>query len=78
MKLIMNIKHLSSLQQIADFVRGSRALEPVTLSQAERYQWIKTNLRYFRYERLSKADKGLIVAYLGLRHGLIHVSNLRD
>lgn len=65
MKLIMNIKHLRSLQQVADFVHGSSAMEPLAASQAERYQWIEATLRHFRYERLAKADKGLIVAYLG-------------
>lgn len=61
----MNIRHLRTLAQVADFLHGSRSLEPLPASQAERYQWIEQTLHHFRYPRLSKADKGLVVAYLG-------------
>ena len=61
----MNIQHLGTLQQVADFVHGSSALEPVAASQAERYQWIEEVLCRFGYGGLPRADKGLVVAYLG-------------
>lgn len=64
MKLIMNIKHLRTLQQVEDFLHGSAAFEPIRASQAERYQWIDETLARFGYPRLAKPDKGLIVAYL--------------
>lgn len=60
----MNIKHLETLQQVADFVHGSMALEPAFASQAERYLWIETTLRHFGYAKLPRPDKGLLVAYL--------------
>lgn len=60
----MNPKHLSTLQQVADFVHGSAAMEPEPATQAARYCLIETTLRHFDYTRLSKADKGLVVAYL--------------
>lgn len=63
MKLIMNSKHLRTLQQVEDFVHGSTVLEPAITHQAERYAWIETALRRFGYTRLSRPDKGLMVAY---------------
>jgi hypothetical protein len=65
MKIIMNIKHLRPLQQVADFIHGSSTMGPMAATQAERYEWIEATLRHFRYVQLGKADKGLIVAYLG-------------
>jgi transposase InsO family protein len=65
MKLIMNAKRLSTLQQVEDFLHGSRALEPLPASPAERYRWIDETLRHFDYPRLSRPGKGLVVAYLG-------------
>ncbi len=50
---------------MADFLHGSRLLEPLYACPAERYQWIELTLRHFCYARLSKADNGLVVAYLG-------------
>jgi len=60
----MNVKHLQTLQQVIDFLHGSGSFELVPASQAERYQWIDQTLRHFRYSKCSKAEKGLIVAYL--------------
>ena len=64
MKVIMNVKHPKTVQQVADFLHGSGALEPFAASQAERYRWIEATLQQFRYRTLAKADKGLIQAYL--------------
>ena len=61
----MNPKYLRTLQQVADFLHGSGALAPTPASQAERYQFIEATLRHFAYTRLTKPDKGLIIAYLG-------------
>jgi len=60
----MNSKHLRTLQQVADFIHGSAALEPSFAGQAERYAWIEATLRQFGYAKLARRDKGLIVAYL--------------
>ena len=60
----MNVKHLQTMQQVADFLHGSGAFDPTTASQSERYQWIDQVLRHFRYDNRSKADKGLLCAYL--------------
>jgi transposase InsO family protein len=64
MKIIMNVKHLQTLQQVIDFLHGSNAFEPAPARQAERYQWIEQTLRHFRYASHSKADKGVLIAYL--------------
>lgn len=60
----MNPKHLRTLQQVADFLHGSACVTLEPAPQAERYRLIEATLRHFDYLRLSKADKGLIVAYL--------------
>ncbi len=60
----MNIKRLQTLQQIEDFLHGSSALEPAPATQVERYQWIEQTLRHFRYASRTKAEKGLLIAYL--------------
>ncbi len=64
MKIIMNVKHLQILQQVTDFLHGSGAFEPAPATQRERYQWIDQTLRHFRYASRSKAEKGLLIAYL--------------
>jgi transposase InsO family protein len=64
MKIIMNVKHLQTLQQVTDFLHGSGALEPVSATKGERYQWIEQTLHHFRYASRSKAEKGLLIAYL--------------
>jgi len=64
MKIIMNVKHLQTLQQVTDFLHGSGAFEPASATKVERYQWIDQTLRHFRYARCSKADKGLLIAYI--------------
>ncbi len=61
----MNVKHLQTMQQVTDFLHGSSAFEPAPAPQAERYQWIEQTLGQFRYASRSKADKGLLMAYLG-------------
>jgi transposase InsO family protein len=64
MKIIMNAKHLQTLQQVTDFLHGSGAFEPASTTQRERYQWIDQTLRHFRYASRTKAEKGLLIAYL--------------
>lgn len=60
----MNVKHLQTLQQVIDFLHGSSSFEPAPARQADRYQWIDQTLRHFRYASRSKADKGVLIAYL--------------
>jgi len=64
MKIIMNVKHLQTLQHVIDFLHGSSAFEPASATQTERYQWVDQTLRHFRYASRSKADKGVLIAYL--------------
>jgi len=65
MKVIMNIKHLNTLQQVADCLQGSGPVELPATSKAERYRWVEQTLRRFHYPRLSQVDKGLLLAYVG-------------
>ena len=36
----------------------------MVIDKVERYQWIQQTLIQFRYRRLSKADKGIVIRYL--------------
>ena len=60
----MNVKRLQTLQQITDFLHGSSSFEPTPTTKAQRYEWIDQTLRHFFYARRSKAEKGLVIAYL--------------
>ena len=60
----MNVKRLQTLQQVTDFLHGSATFEPAPSPKIERYQWIEQTLTHFRYASRSKADKGLLIAYL--------------
>ena len=64
MEIIMNVKRLQTLQQVTDFLHGSSGFEPAPATKDERYQWIDQTLRHFCYARRSKAEKGLLIAYL--------------
>jgi len=64
MKIIMNVKRLQTLQQVTDFLHGCGAFEPAPATKAERYQWIEQILQHFRYASRTKAEKGLLIAYV--------------
>jgi transposase InsO family protein len=64
MKIIMNAKHLQTMQQVTDFLHGSSAFEPAPANQSERYKWIEQTLQNFRYNKRSKTEKGVLIAYL--------------
>jgi len=38
MKIIMNVKHLKTMQQVTDFLHSSGAFEHTAATQSERYQ----------------------------------------
>src|SRR3990172_1311132 len=64
MNVLVNIKPVQTIQQVADFLQSHPDLELVAIPQAERYRWISSTLQQFHYPGLSKAHKGLLLAYL--------------
>lgn len=65
MKTIMTLDKLTTIDQLARFLDGSQVCAyEVQSSPQERYEYIKKILIQFRYHRLSKRDKGVVIRYL--------------
>lgn len=64
MNVLVNIKPIQTIQQVADFLQSHPDIEVVAIPQSERYRWIESTLQQFHYPRLSKAHKGLLLLYL--------------
>ena len=61
----MKLSDLRSIDQLRDFLEGTQAAAfAVVTNKDERYQWMQQTLIKFRYRRLSKADKGIVIGYL--------------
>ena len=59
-----------SLEQIRAFLEASQAVEFAGQNREETYQWIEATLRAHGYERLGRADKGLVRRYVAKMTGL--------
>ena len=64
MQLIMDDRRLQTTEQIEQFLEGNREIEFNALSGEEKYEWIESVLKRFRYEDLRRGDKGLIREYV--------------
>jgi len=64
--MIVNLKTqlLSSLEQVRSFMAGTDAVPFTTQTHQDRYQWVVRSLKQFAYERLRRAERGLIVRFL--------------
>ena len=62
----MNLKtqQLSGLEQVRSFMAGTDAVPFTTQAHQDRYQWAALSLKQFAYERLRRAERGLIVRFL--------------
>jgi hypothetical protein len=61
---------LQTLEQLRAFLAGTGPVDFQVATHQEAYELIRETLIRFRYERLGKADRGLIRAYLGKVSGL--------
>lgn len=64
MRLIMDDKGLQTIEQVQQFLEGSRAVEFRPLEAGEKYQWIELVLARFQYSKLGRGEKGLIRQYI--------------
>jgi hypothetical protein len=64
--MIVNLKtqQLSGLEQVRSFMAGTDAVPFTTQAHQDRYQWAALSLKQFAYERLRRAERGLIVRFL--------------
>jgi hypothetical protein len=64
MQLIMDDRRLQTIEQIEQFLEGNDEIEFKALSGEEKYEWIESVLKRFRYEDLRRGNKGLIRQYI--------------
>ena len=60
----LKTQQLSSLEQVRSFMAGTDAVPFTTQAHQDRYQWMTVSLKQFAYERLRRAERGLIVRFL--------------
>ena len=65
MKTIMKLEDLTTIAQLTDFPSGTQAVAFSVMSDKDAcYHWIQGELVRFRYLRLSRSDKGVVIRYL--------------
>lgn len=64
MKTYMNDNELKSVDQVRDFLAGTKSVTFSPASKKERYTWLTKSLRQLRYHSLRKRDKGIVRHYL--------------
>ena len=65
MKTIMKLEDLTTIDQLEDFLSGTQAVAFSVISDKDAcYRWIQGELVKFRYLRLSRHGKGVVIRYL--------------
>jgi hypothetical protein len=59
MQLTMNDERLQTIEQVKQFLAGSKPVDFGGVSVEQRYQWIRTVLLRFKYYQLERAEKCL-------------------
>ena len=67
----LDTQRLQTLDQVREFLAGSRPLDLQLETRAEAYAFVAETLQRFDYSRRGKADKGLIRRFLNKVTGLI-------
>ena len=66
----LDTQRLQTLDQVREFLAGSRPLDLQPQTRAEAYAFVAEALQRFDYSRQGKADKGLIRRFLNKVTGL--------
>lgn len=64
MQTIMDDSQLSTLEQVRDFLEGTRPVGIRISSKVERYAWAQRTLVRFGYLSLGRSDRGVLLQYL--------------
>ena len=65
MKTIMKLEDLMTIDQLEDFLSGTQTVAFSVISDKDAcYHWIQGELVKFRYLRLSRQGKGVVIRYL--------------
>ena len=65
----MNTRLIKTLQHVRELLALAPLLEPEWGSKDECYQWVEAVLKHFRYQSLTRSEKGLIRQYLTVATG---------
>jgi transposase InsO family protein len=60
----MNDSELKTIEDLAEFLRGTRKNHFKVPHIGERYPWIERTLKRFQYLGLSKKEKGIVLSYI--------------
>jgi transposase len=61
----MKLNELTTIKQLAQFLDGTQpVIFKLNTIKTQRYQWIQQELVRFRYLKLTKPDKGVLIRYL--------------
>lgn len=63
--MTLNTQSLKSLDEVRVFLAGSSAVSFESPTGEGRYLWLTVTLRQFHYGRLTRADRGVLRAFLG-------------
>ena len=64
MNIIMKNTHISSIEEVEEFLQGNHKISFSIPSKKERYKLIKNVLFKFKYRKLNKKEKGFVKNYL--------------
>jgi transposase InsO family protein len=64
MNTYMNDKNIKKLDQIRQFLLGTKLVEFKSIKNKDRYRWIAKTLKRFDYHKLRKKDKGTVREYI--------------
>ena len=65
----MNETQIKTLDQVRRFLDGTSGIDVELSNKAERYTWIETTLEQFKYCRLGRPDRGIMLRYLAKASG---------
>ena len=64
MKLIMKNVRVFSIPELEKLLRSSGGLQFNVIDKTEAYTWIAATLKGYKYRKLSKHERGLVIAYI--------------
>ncbi|MCP3952946.1 MAG: integrase, partial [Desulfobacterales bacterium] len=60
----MNDSHIDTLEKMRQFLGGTDEIDLEIDGKKNRYDFIKRSLMRFKYNTLSRSDKGLVLRYI--------------
>ena len=64
MTIIMDDSHITSIAELAEFVKAAKQISLKGAKQKEVYEWVEKTLGRFRYFSIKKKEKTIVKNYL--------------